>query len=48
MIKLIIHAADIHIRNYQRHEEYAEQLTQFIGKCSELAKPYKKEEVRIG
>lgn len=47
MIKLIIHAADIHIRNYQRHEEYAEQLTQFIGKCSELAKPYKKEEVRI-
>lgn len=47
MIKLIIHTADIHIRNFLRHEEYAEQLTQFIEKCSELAKPYKKEEVRI-
>jgi len=47
MVKLIIHTADIHIRNFQRHEEYATQLTQFIEKCIELAKPYKKEEVRI-
>jgi len=47
MIKLIIHAADIHIRNIQRHEEYAAQLTQFIEKCKEVASPFKKEEVRI-
>ena len=47
MIKLIIHAADIHIRNMQRHEEYAAQLTQFIEKCKEVASPFKKEEVRI-
>ena len=47
MIKLIIHAADIHIRNMQRHEEYAAQLTQFIEKCKEISKPYKKEEVRV-
>lgn len=47
MIKLIIHTADIHIRNVQRHKEYAEQLTKFINKCKELASPYKKDEVRI-
>ena len=47
MVKLIIHAADIHIRNIQRHEEYAAQLTQFIEKCKEVASPFKKEEVRI-
>ena len=47
MIKLIIHAADIHIRNMQRHEEYADQLTQFIEKCKQVASPFKKEEVRI-
>lgn len=47
MIKLVIHTADIHIRNIQRHEEYAAQLTQFIEKCKEISAPYKKEEVRI-
>lgn len=47
MIKLIIHCSDIHIRNVQRHEEYAEQLTKFINKCKELAEPYERDEVRI-
>lgn len=47
MVKLIIHAADIHIRNVKRHEEYADQLTRFIEKCRELASHYNKDEVRI-
>ena len=47
MIKLIIHCSDIHIRNVQRHEEYAEQLTKFVDKCKELAEPYERDEVRI-
>ena len=47
MIKLVIHCSDIHLRCFQRHEEYAEQLTQFIEKCKSLASQYKKEEVRI-
>ncbi len=47
MIKLIIHCSDIHIRNAQRHEEYAEQLTRFIDKCKEISEPYEREEVRI-
>lgn len=47
MIKLVIHTADIHIRNVMRHEEYGEQLGKFIEKCKELAAPYEKDEVRI-
>jgi len=46
-IKRIIHCADIHIRNYQRLDEYAEQLEKFIAKCREIAEPYEKDEVRI-
>lgn len=47
MIKLVIHCADLHIRNFIRQEEYAEQLTKFIDKCREIAAPYRKDEVRI-
>lgn len=47
MVKLIIHTADIHIRNYQRLEEYNEQLMKFIDMCKVLAEPYEKDEVRI-
>ena len=36
MIKLVIHCADLHIRNFIRQEEYAEQLTKFIDKCREI------------
>ena len=47
MIKKVIHCADIHIRNYQRLEEYGEQLAKFVEKCKEIAEPYEKDEVRI-
>ena len=47
MVKLVIHSGDIHIKNFQRHEEYAEQLNKFIEKCREIASGYEKEEVRI-
>ena len=47
MIKCIIHAADIHIHYFIRHEEYAEQLEKFITKCEEIAQGYEKDEVRI-
>lgn len=47
MVKLIIHTADIHIRNYQRLEEYNEQLMKFIDMCKVLTEPYEKDEVRI-
>lgn len=47
MIKLIIHCADIHIRNFMRHEEYAEQFEKFIDKCKEITQTYDKNEVRI-
>ena len=47
MIKCIIHAADIHIRNYSRYEEYAEQLNKFINKCEEIVQGYERDEVRI-
>ena len=46
-IKKIITCGDIHIRNYQRQEEYAEQLTKFIEKCQEIASNYDEDEVRI-
>lgn len=47
MIKLILHCADIHIRNFQRLDEYAEELKTFMSQCKELASEYKQEEVRI-
>lgn len=47
MIKKIIAVSDIHIRNLRRNEEYQEKLQNFIDKCKEITKPYKKEEVRI-
>lgn len=47
MIKCVIHCSDIHIRNFQRLSEYAEQLTIFVEKCKEIAKDYEREEVRI-
>jgi len=46
-IKVIIHCSDIHIRNFQRLNEYAEQLTNFVEKCKEIAKDYERDEIRI-
>jgi len=46
-VKKIIHCGDIHINNVLRHEEYAEQLTNFINKCKEITASLEKEEVRI-
>lgn len=47
MVKLIIHCADIHIRNFQRLDEYSEVLQTFIEQCKSYASQYKPEEVRI-
>lgn len=47
MIKCIIHCSDIHVRNFQRLDEYTEQLANFVGKCKKIASHYEKEEVRI-
>lgn len=47
MVKLIIHCADIHIRNFQRAEEYEEQLNKFISLCGDAASGYERDEVRI-
>ena len=46
-IKLIIHLADVHIRLYQRLDEYAEVLETFIEKCKNVVSEYKREEIRI-
>lgn len=45
--KLIIHVADLHIRNYHRVEEYGVQLEAFTNKCRELAEGYDRDDVRI-
>ena len=47
MIKKIIHVADIHIRMFQRLDEYNEQLSKFIEKCKEITNGLEKSEVRI-
>lgn len=47
MIKQIIHLADIHIRNFQRLEEYSVLLSQVVDKCRELCEGFEKDEVRI-
>lgn len=46
-IKKIIHCSDIHIKNFLRHDEYAEQLMKFIEKCKEITRNYEKDEIRI-
>lgn len=46
-IKLVIQCGDIHIRNFQRLEEYSEQLERFVEKCKDIAKDYEKDEIRI-
>lgn len=46
-IKVVIHIADIHIRNFVRLEEYSEQLTKVVDKCKDIASKYDKDEVRI-
>ena len=47
MIKKVIHLADIHIRPYQRLEEYTNKLNDLKEKIAEIIKPYKREEVKI-
>lgn len=47
MVKCIIHCSDIHIRLYQRLNEYTEQLNKFVEKCGEIAGNYERDEVRI-
>ena len=46
-IRKVIHCSDIHIRNFQRLEEYAEQLTKFVEYCRAIAQDYEEDEVRI-
>lgn len=46
-IRCVIHCSDIHMRNFQRMEEYAEQLSKFTKKVEEIAKNYEPDEVRI-
>lgn len=47
MIKVIAHIADIHVRNFQRMDEYAEQLSKLTKMVEDIAKDYEKDEVRI-
>lgn len=46
-IKLVIQIADIHIRQFQRLEEYGEVLDEFIKKCKKITENYDKDEIRI-
>jgi DNA repair exonuclease SbcCD nuclease subunit len=47
MVRLIIHTADIHIRNYRLHDEYKRVFDTFLANVREQTKDYKREEVRI-
>lgn len=48
MVKTIIACADIHIRNYNRQEEYVEQIKKFVSECKEIVSQHKSpKEVRI-
>lgn len=47
MIKKVIHLADLHIRNFQRHEEYKEILTEFLNQAREIVEENGKDETRI-
>lgn len=46
-IKLVIHLADIHIRPYQRLEEYTVKLNTLKEKIKEAVTKYEKDEVKI-
>jgi DNA repair exonuclease SbcCD nuclease subunit len=47
MVRLIIHTADIHIRNYRLHDEYKRVFDTFLAKVRGQTKDYKREEIRI-
>lgn len=47
MIKKIICASDIHIRNLRRLDETSDILQKFIDECKNIASEYEKDEVRI-
>ena len=47
MVKYIISAADIHIKNLRRQEEYQELLNKFIEQCKEFVNKHNSDEVRI-
>ena len=47
MIKKVIQIADVHIRPYQRLDEYSEQLTKVTELIKDIIAPYEKDEVRI-
>ena len=49
MVKVtkIIHMADIHLRNYQRHQEYKEVLTEFLKQAKDIADENGVENTRI-
>lgn len=47
MIKKIIHIADVHIRNFQRLEEYTSKLNELNEKIKEITKDYNNDEIRI-
>lgn len=47
MIKKCVHIADIHIRTFQRHDEYREVFKTLLSDLTDLLKGYKREEIRI-
>jgi len=47
MIKKVVHVSDIHIRNYQKHDQYREAFNKFIKDLRVLRKTYEFEEMRI-
>jgi len=46
-ITKVIHLADIHIRNFQRHQEYKEVITEFLKQAKEIVDENGKESTRI-
>lgn len=46
-IKLVFHLADLHIKNYNGHDQYRKIFSEMVGRFKELASPYQSEEVRI-
>lgn len=46
-ITKIIHLADIHIRNFQYHQEYKEMITKFLVEAKEIAEENGKDSTRI-
>lgn len=47
MIKKIIHIADVHVRNFQRLEEYTAKLNELNENIEKITKEYRNDEVRI-